>query len=284
MQENNEQVVNEEVKPVEVVPTEVQAAPEVQTVDVDQIVGNPVESNNNNMNNMNNKNSRRSPRELVLIVIAALTMIASGVYFAFFNEDEEEATGNNKAETVEKEDEKETTDDETQKDDNTSDNNQNKSDTQAYVKPDENSLKNSSIKIADMFVFATQFNLKTGKITEMDNKQLINMTMLYLQESSVTCYDKNDLDTKAKELFGVELKSDDLPEGITFENSKYCKTTNWGAGGNTNPLTLSDSKLVKDNDKVVYEHIYSYENNKTIINLEYKLENDHYVLVSVSKN
>ena len=281
MQENNEQVVTEEVKPVEVVPTEVQAAPGVQTVDVDQIVGNPVESNNNDMNN---KNSRRSPRELVLIVIAALTMIASGVYFAFFNEDEEEATGNNKAETVEKEDEKETTDDETQKDDNTSDNNQNKSDTQAYVKPDENNLKNSSIKIADMFVFATQFNLKAGKITEMDNKQLINMTMLYLQESSTTCYDKNDLDTKAKELFGVELKSDDLPEGITFENNKYCKTTNWGAGGNTNPLTLSDSKLVKNNDKVVYEHIYSYENNKTIINLEYKLENDHYVLVSASKN
>lgn len=282
MQENNEQVVTEEVKPVEVVPTEVQAAPGVQTVDVDQIVGNSVESNNNDMNN---KNSRRSPRELVLIVIAALTMIASGVYFAFFNEDEEEASGNNsKAETVEKEDNKETTNDETQKDDNTSDNNQNKSDTQAYVKPDENSLKNSSIKIADMFVFATQFNLKAGKITEMDNKQLINMTMLYLQESSTTCYDKNDLDTKAKELFGVELKSDDLPEGITFENSKYCKTTNWGAGGNTNPLTLSDSKLVKDNDKVVYEHIYSYENNKTIINLEYKLENDHYVLVSVSKN
>lgn len=103
MQENNEQVVTEEVKPVEVVPTE------VQTVDVDQIVGNPVESNNNNMNN---KNSRRSPRELVLIVIAALTMIASGVYFAFFNEDEEEATGNNKVETVEKEDNKETTEEE----------------------------------------------------------------------------------------------------------------------------------------------------------------------------
>ena len=108
MEENKEEIV-QEVKPVEVVPTE------VQTVDVDQIVGKPVESNNNNMNN---KNSRRSPRELVLIVIAALTMIASGVYFAFFNEDEEEATGNNKAETVEKEDEKETTDDETKKEDN----------------------------------------------------------------------------------------------------------------------------------------------------------------------
>ena len=102
MEENKEEIV-QEVKPTEVVPTG------VQTVDVDQIVGNTVESNNNNMNN---NNSRRSPRELVLIVIAALTMIASGVYFAFFNEDEEEATGNNKAETVEKEDNKETTEEE----------------------------------------------------------------------------------------------------------------------------------------------------------------------------
>lgn len=102
MEENKEEIV-QEVKPTEVVPTG------VQTVDVDQIVGNTVESNNNNMNN---NNSRRSPRELVLIVIAALTMIASGVYFAFFNEDEEEATGNNKAETVEKEDNKEITEEE----------------------------------------------------------------------------------------------------------------------------------------------------------------------------
>lgn len=103
MEENKEEIV-QEVKLTEVVPTG------VQTVDVDQIVGKPVESNNNNMNN---KNSRRSPRELVLIVIAALTMIASGVYFAFFNEDEEEASGNNsKAETVEKEDNNETTEEE----------------------------------------------------------------------------------------------------------------------------------------------------------------------------
>lgn len=91
MQENNEQVVTEEVKPVEYVP-------------VDEIVGQPTESNNSN----NNYKKGRSTRELVLIVIAALTMIASGVYFAFFNEDDEEESGNNNPETVEKEDKKET--------------------------------------------------------------------------------------------------------------------------------------------------------------------------------
>ncbi len=96
MQENNEQVVTEEVKPVEV-------------VSVDEIVGQPTESNNSN----NNYNKGRSTRELVLIVIAALTMIASGVYFAFFNEDDEEESGNNNPETVEKEDTKDTTGDET---------------------------------------------------------------------------------------------------------------------------------------------------------------------------
>lgn len=108
MQENNEQVVTEEVKPVEVVPTEVQTTPEVQTVPVDEIVGQPTESNNND-----NYNKGRSTREIVLIVIAALTMIASGVYFAFFNEDDETASGNNKPETTEKEDTKDTTGDET---------------------------------------------------------------------------------------------------------------------------------------------------------------------------
>lgn len=263
MQENNEQVVTEEVKPVEVVQTE------VQTVPVDEIVGNTGESNNNN----NNKG--RSKREIVLIIVAALTMIASGVYFAFFNENDEEATGNNKAETVEKEDNKETTDDTTTKEDTNTDK------KEETTENDE--LKESSIKIADMFVFATQFGFKTGKVADFDNKQLVNMTMLYLQESSEKCYDKQNIDSKAKELFGAELKSDDLPEGITLENNKYCKTDSWGAGSNTNPLSLSDSKVSKEDNKVVYQHIYSYDNNNTTIELEYKLENNNYVLVSVSK-
>lgn len=260
MQENNEQVVTEEVKPIEVVP-------------VDEIVGQPTETNNST----NNSNKGRSTREIVLIIIAALAVIAAGVYFAFFNGDDETASGNTKPETTEKEDKKETTNDETKKED-TNTNSDKKEET-----AENDELKKDSIKIAEMYVFATQFGLKTGKVADFDNKQLFNMTMLYVSDASQKCYDKQNVDTKAKELFGVELKSDDLPEGITLENNKYCKADTWGAGSNTNPLSLKDSKVSKDNNKVVYQHIYSYENNNTTIELEYKLENNNYVLVSVSK-
>lgn len=152
-----------------------------------------------------------------------------------------------------------------------------------YQKVDETGLKNSSIKISDMFIFANQFGFKTGKVTEMSNEQLIDMTMLYLEKYSITCFDKVYLNKKAKELFGVELKSNKLPLNVTFENNIYCQTNNWGSGGNTNPLTLSDSKITKENGKVVYTNEYSYENNKTTITLEYKYEKDHYVLVSIDK-
>lgn len=91
MQENNEQVVTEEVKPIE-----------LETVPVDEIVGQPTESNNNN-----NDYKGRSPRELVLIIIAALTMIASGLYFAFTSEDDSDS-GNEKSEVVEIDDKNET--------------------------------------------------------------------------------------------------------------------------------------------------------------------------------
>ena len=103
MEENRNEVV-EEVKPVEVAPVE------VQTVDVDQVVGQPTESNNSNNDN---QNKRRSPRELVLIVIAALTMIASGLYYSFFYDDDEGSDSSDQ-EIVEKQDnKKETTNDDT---------------------------------------------------------------------------------------------------------------------------------------------------------------------------
>ena len=152
-----------------------------------------------------------------------------------------------------------------------------------YQKADVNGLKDSSIKISNMFIFSNQFGFKTGKVTEMSNDQLIDMTMLYLEKDSRACFDKEYLNKKSKELFGVELKSNKLPSNVTFENNIYCQEHNWGSGGNTNPLTLSDSKVTKENGKVVYSNEYSYENNKTTITLEYKLENDHYVLVLVSK-
>ena len=103
MEEQNNNGMVEEVKPVEVAPME------VQTVDVDQVVGQPAESNTNNSNN---QNRGRSPRELVFVVIAALTMIASGLYFAFFYDDEE--TDGSDQEIVETQDSTtETTNDDT---------------------------------------------------------------------------------------------------------------------------------------------------------------------------
>ena len=261
MEENKEEIV-QEVKPTEVVPTE------VQTVDVDQIVGKPVESNNNNMNN---KNSRRSPRELVLIVIAALTMIASGVYFAFFNEDDEEATGNNKAETVEKEDEKETTDDETKKEENnnTQSNEINDKDRFRLIQ-DKSTIKYYKENIVDK----TMSNSDCGGILKFSLKT---------ENGKIIAIDSNTGQTAEFTKIQNPKAMTIIPEGFACDLNIYVILTDSGDIYYEN-VDIQHVKNVKDleNDFKLLKTDYKFSD----ISIIYESEGNgsHYVLCSNTKN
>lgn len=126
--------------------------------------------------------------------------------------------------------------------------------------------------------------LKPGKVKDMSNSQIINMTILYLNGSRDTCFDKSYLENKAQEIFDVKINNKKLPKDVIYKDGKYCTTDIYNTNHEYSKLQISNTAMKEENNKVLYDNQFSYENEKLTIRLEYELKKDHYVLISVSKN
>lgn len=126
--------------------------------------------------------------------------------------------------------------------------------------------------------------LKPGKVKDMSNSQIINMTILYLNGSRDTCFDKSYLENKAQEIFDVKINNKKLPKNVIYKDGKYCTTDIYNTNHEYSKLQISNTAMKEENNKVLYDNQFSYENEKLTIRLEYELKKDHYVLISVSKN
>ena len=126
--------------------------------------------------------------------------------------------------------------------------------------------------------------LKSGKVKDMSNSQIINMTILYLNGSRDTCFDKSYLENKAQEIFDVKINNKKLPKNVIYKDGKYCTTDIYNTNHEYSKLQISNTAMKEENNKVLYDNQFSYENEKLTIRLEYELKKDHYVLISVSKN
>ena len=126
--------------------------------------------------------------------------------------------------------------------------------------------------------------LKSGKVKDMSNSQIINMTILYLNGSRDTCFDKSYLENKAQEIFDVKINNKKLPKNVIYKDGKYCTTDIYNTNHEYSKLQISNTTIKEENNKVLYDNQFSYENEKLTIRLEYELKKDHYVLISVSKN
>ena len=118
----------------------------------------------------------------------------------------------------------------------------------------------------------------------MSNSQIINMTILYLNGSRDTCFDKSYLENKAQEIFDVKINNKKLPKNVIYKDGKYCTTDIYNTNHEYSKLQISNTAMKEENNKVLYDNQFSYENEKLTIRLEYELKKDHYVLISVSKN
>lgn len=254
-----------------------------------------------NKNDDVNKSQQSKNGGSFIIILLILALIGGGVYFYFNNKNKDKEdltqTSDKKEEKTNKDDsleDKTDNEDDSKKDDDKETDKLDltkyetiSDDTQLkikYVVPDINGLKDSSQIIAGMYVYSLQFAFVDGKVSEMSNQQLINLTLLYLnQKRNDICYSEKYLNSKAKELFGVELNTNVLPTDIIFDNDRYCIGTKWGVGGSTSPIELINTTNSQENGIITYIYEYGYETSKTIVKLEYKLVDNHYVLESITK-
>ena len=254
-----------------------------------------------NKNDDVNKSQQSKNSGSFIIILLILALIGGGVYFYFNNKNKDKEdltqTSDKKEEKTNKDDsleDKTDNEDDSKKDDDKETDKLDlakyetiSDDTQLkikYVVPDINGLKDSSQIIAGMYVYSLQFAFVDGKVSEMSNQQLINLTLLYLnQKRNDICYSEKYLNSKAKELFGVELNTNVLPTDIIFANDRYCIGTKWGVSGSTSPIELINTTNSQENGIITYIYEYGYETSKTIVKLEYKLVDNHYVLESITK-
>lgn len=152
--------------------------------------------------------------------------------------------------------------------------------TDVYISTDnKDNLTKSSRKMADLY----NIGLKVGNIKDLDKSQVTLMTILYLEGKWYRCFDSNYLKEKAKQLFDVDLSDKDVPNGVTFEDNRYCVHQSFGSFGGPGPNFDIKSNVSEKDGSITYEYVYSYDEMQTTITLEYKLKNNHYILESASK-
>ncbi len=284
MEENKEVEVLGEEKVIE------QSQPEVKESFVEN-KEEPVEPNKKG----NNKNIVT----IILIIVASLCIVGVVVFFVS-NKDK-----GNEQEVVEKEDEdkKEITDDATKKEDNNSSTTEKKDDStlndgkkivssdsdleNTYQKIDSLSqLEIYAEKVANFYVYSTQFNFNTGSVSNMNSTDIINMTILLLPMNNDyvnTCYKQDYINKKVNDLFNLKYDNTISWKSGTIENNCYCTDYSFGAGGNPNPLSMLSKNKYESNESIFVDVEYGYENNKIIITVEFKSIDGRYIISSVSK-
>ena len=141
-------------------------------------------------------------------------------------------------------------------------------------------------KVANLYVYYTQFNFNTGSISVMDSTDVINMVILLLPMNNSyvnTCYKQDYINEKVNELFNIKYDNTISWKSGTIENNCYCTDYNFGAGGNTNPLQLLSKNKYESNGSVLVDVLYGYEESTTTITVEFKLIDGRYVINSISK-
>ena len=147
-------------------------------------------------------------------------------------------------------------------------------------------LENTARKVADLYIYGSQFGFNTGTVYNMPKTNIIDMAILLLPINDGyvnTCYKQDYIVSKVNDLFGIKFDKTVAWKSGTVENGYYCTDYTFGAGGNTNPLQFINKKIYEENGSNFIAFEYGYEGSITTVAIEYKLEDGHYVLKAIDK-